>query len=314
MLFPKWFEADKSTRLSGAAFGALSGVATGFLVIWCVSFAKAFTDDKTDVAESNSTQGTLESLASTAVESLTTVGMTVVGVEPEKAILLQSVVSAPKVLASSVNQVMKSEGLQRFMNNPYSQKLMATNDVGSLLSDPGFRALMAEPGMQNLSDLWADGKKQNAQSKTADVFMAEQLSFVWRRLQYLKHDPRVQEILRDPEVQALAVNQNPLAMVKNPKFMRLVGLVMDGQINTEDVDFLQFVGSEPFGSESPDRNDAANFSESNDSSEEDEAPAIQKPYQPTTIYKWRDEDGILKYSDYEGVPENKRNSAEVMIR
>ena len=101
---------------------------------------------------------------------------------------------------------------------------------------------------------------------TVETTLARQLTSIWLRMQRMKNDQRVQEILEDPEFQRKIQSGNPLDLLTNAKLLELADIIFEDN------------GDE--GIVEPGEGKPPNVSKEN-----------------KTVYSWTDENGRIHYSD-----------------
>lgn len=297
-IFPALRKITIGTRLAGLLLGTASGALSGLFVVWflgVVAGAKADNSDEEQVS-AGLAHGLLQS-ANEFVATTVELGARGNGMSQEQARTLKAVVREPNSVGDGVQKLMQSQEMRSLMQSPDAIQMMARNDTGSLQRHSEFKALMGSDGMQQLTQVWQ--QENAAGAEQAEAFVAEQLSYVWRRLQYLKHDSRVKAIMQDEEFQKLAQENQPMALLSHPKFRELVGIVMENDIDMDKVDFSALAEQE-----------LQSQREQSDNLE----PSIVKPYKAQSIYIWQDDSGNTQYSDYDSIPEHKRTNAKEIKR
>ena len=96
--------------------------------------------------------------------------------------------------------------------------------------------------------------------------LAGQLTDIWGRMQRVKNDRRVQDILNDPEFQQNMQSGNPVALLTNSRLLELADIVFSDEA----------VASETGGQG---------------------GSGIQAASKETKIYSWTDENGQTHFSD-----------------
>lgn len=312
----------------GAGVGALVGVVSGLILIWGYSLIKSTVIDKPEspAALSNTASPSAEmtsdalekekevlpELASKVVGKVASAGISAMGTENMQTKAMGAMLQQPEEFVGGLKSLSRSPELREFINDKNVQYLMATNDVGSLMQTDSYKKLRDQQGMDQLIDM-VEPAGEGQGSEQMDRLVAEKMTFVWRRMQYMKNDPRVQEILRDPEVHNLIQQQNPAALLVNPKVHKLIGIIMQDQPEMENFDFTQFIGTEI--APQVERENTPGMAERESDGEFTEreyvAPA---PREPDVIYKWYDDSGTVRYTDKKNVPSDKLDSAELMTR
>lgn len=299
MIWRDLLEKKRKTVIYAVMLGAGSGLISGLVAIWFVGFLGAAislqssdqpeelsvaggTSPRTNIAIQNKKKsGFLEKTASALVAGSTEIGLNVIGAGKHEAHAVSALMKDPQYVIDNTRQLIRSQELRAFILSPNIQKMMAVNDVGRVLASREFQALLTLPSAKQLLDVYADNE---ALSDGSEYFIAEKFTFVWRRLKYLKSDPRVKEIVNDPHFNASLREQNPAKLMSNPKFQTLVQIVMERGVNIDDMDFSHLVNESL-----------------------DPVPEI-KPAR--AIYKWTDSSGETKYSDENSVPDEYKARAQ----
>jgi uncharacterized membrane protein required for colicin V production len=357
-LFPALVRKSLNARLGGMIIGGLNGVAIGLVVVWLAGLGEAFFKPDSEVDRHKLAAVTaddrLASVAEKFVVEAAGVSAKFSGFDEASIGGLTVAVKQPVVIAKSLQDVTRSASMQNLLNDADAMRMMANDDVASLIEHPQFEALMSEPGMQEFVELWradvdsntegrADSIDSNSDtarssedtkagirstSNRAEVFVANNLSFVWRRLQSLRGDPRFQEILNDESFRDLMLKNSTLGMLAHERFYELMILVMEETDSEASVDVEAIIDLQKAHQEN------RSASVANDERVLDEGATItgsgvqgsgvqggsnQNPgaaihiegsYVPTLIYEWIDEGGNQQYSDYLNIPEDRRHSAK----
>lgn len=300
LLFPSLKNRTRASAFWGAGFGVLTGVFTGLIGVWFFSLAEVALQSKGHENGARVVQAitlpeeraALEEMASTLVAESTEFGLKLSGMDAADAELSASVARQPAQVMRNLQDTLASPEMRGVISNPQIQRMMALNDVGSLRASPAFQELANLDAAQNLLAVLAEnGKNQDE----AEQFLAEQLTFIWRRLQYLKNDAEVQAFLRDEQLQSLVRENNFAAMMMNAKFQQLVGVVLDRNHDMSEIDFAAMI-------DSPEESDQTRIKHRSFVPEQNNRPAA--------IYKWIDENGSVQYSDENQLPAKYAETAE----
>ena len=294
-------------RMAGAGLGAVVGTVSGLILVWCVALLKeAVQSNRGDGTGTSGLETEIESkpgivtvTASKLVGSLAATGISMAGADSLQAKTVGVMLQQPDKFVHGLKSLSQSPELKQFINDKDAQYMMATNDVGALLQTDSFQKLRNQEGMHALADLVAPDQGSSAD---IDRNIAEKMTFVWRRMQYLKADARVQKILNDPEIYELIQQQNPAKLMMNSKIHSLLGIVLEEQPEMDEVDFTQFIGTATI--------DPQPSSDTENSVEGGIEPAPA----PQVIYKWYDDAGQVRYTDLKNTPADKLESAQKMSR
>lgn len=313
----------------GAGLGAIFGVISGLVLVWCFALVdNTVLAQKSSIGSASTNQGNqtepelksdhaaqkplqiLPNLASKMVGSIAAAGVRVSGTDRIETKALGAMLQQPDVFIGGIKSLSQSPQLKQFTADPKAQYLMATNDVSSLVQTQSFKALRNQPGMNDLIAMLEPGENTPS-GQDVDRVLAEKLTFVWRRMQYLKHDARVQEILQDPQVNSLIQQQNPAKLLLSPKIHQLINLVMEDQPEMANVDFTQFVGTGFTATDNVAKPGGGRDNEDDIGANDD---IVDLPSRPDTIYKWYDEQGKARYTDLKNIPKDKLDKAVLMTR
>ena len=299
LIFPRMKSMDDRQQKVGAVFGGFMGVLIGLVTIWGFTTAssllalKANTDDRIPLEFTKEDTDILASAASSLMSNAVRAGVNTVSDDAQKANAAAAFVAAPDEFAFAAQQVAQAPELKEFWLDGEAQFLMAHNDVEGVLANSKFKALMDVPGMQET--LLQAVTKEGIVTEHGERYLAENMSYVWRRIRFLRSDPRLVAIVEDPEVKALIEKQNPMSLAANKKIQSLVKIVME-ENDMENFDFSQDLESTPV----PQKRKAPQQENKNTA--------------PVTIYKWKDDKGKTRYTDLENTPLEKREQAQTITQ
>lgn len=292
-VFPKLKEVSLHHRIMGAAVGCLAGAFCGLIFIWLYGVLQAMTPSEEGPADPVLQSDFLAKSSSKMVSSAVRAGISAATDDPYTASATTAMVTKPHVMQKAMEELSSKPLLQEFWKDGESQFLMAEGDVDGLLKATSFRRLMEEPAVKTFIE---ESKPEDASQAQAERYMAEQMSFVWRRMRTLRTDPRVIEILEDKEVRDLVDKQNPVALLGNKKVQELITIVMEPvesgevELSIKPHEMSLSVGENTIES----------------ASKEQATTAIKK----TILYRWVDDTGRTRYTDEKSTPEDKKASAK----
>lgn len=279
--FPK--EVSQQSALGGALLGGVLGLLIGFVAIWAYGLVQGTLNAEpammADLPEDSIPQqgisrapSVVEQVSSKFVGGLASLGAKAVGGSDLQVELTSALAENPTVVVQSLQSITQSGQLKNLVNDPAARRAMESRNVADLAETPAFQAFMQQSGMQSLLQVV---NPQGEGGEQADQYVAEKFSRIWRRMETVKNDTKVQEILSDPEVQKAIQSQNPLQIIANPKIKKLATHLLQGT----------------------DHGDSA---------------VLPEPLKKSTaIYRWRDDQGQVHFTDYEEVPPSKRKSAKL---
>ncbi len=263
-------EISTKSRLSGASIGALVGALIGLILVYTFSI---YTDAKNRNLDAgiepsiNKTAKTFVSKTAGTIMSLNNSSDTTVKMS-------EAFLSSPVENADRLSRVTSSPDLQELLNDTRSQHLMKAGDVDELMKVPAFKRLMNDPDMQQLMKNSGFSIDNNDEVRTT----AKKLTAGYRSFQLVKDDPRVQNILSDPEFQEQLQSSNKLPLLFNPNLNTLAEIIF---LETpENFDILE--GNTPKVKYIDDNSYQAGSSSNNGA---------------TSVYRSTDKNGNVTYSD-----------------
>lgn len=260
----------------GATLGLLIGCVIAFVLVWTFAFVRdmspTFETASTTVENQSGIEALANSIAGKAVDSAISLSDT----KPEIARLSAALVRAPAKITQQAKRLGRSPELIELLNNPDNQAVLDRGNVDEIRSLPAFQRLSKNPDLLALADTagMLDGLKGNA---AVDEQLAAQIGDIWGRSQRIKNDPRVQEIVNNPEFQQKIQSGNPIDLLGNAELLELVDIMF-----AEDEDSA-VTDSEPASREAVGQSQ----------------PAIKTPSKTPAkkIYSWTDSSGRVHYSD-----------------
>lgn len=286
--FPSLKKATSKQRALGMLFGASMGAIVAIGLIWLVGLLSAFSSNQ---QPQHSEPDLLGKFSSRIVAFIVRTGMSFSDTDEFKKNMVAAAISEPKAFSSAIKEVSTTDELKSFWRNADAQELMTQGDVDGLMNDESFIALIEQPAMKRIL---AKTLPKGLPVQDNQRYIASQMSFFWQRMDSLRTDERVIDILNDPEVKVLVEKQNTAALLTNKKIQSLISIVME-----EDK-----------------KNSIDGHKSTSDTSSKS---SIQQTAQQSTdtevktIYKWRDENGKTRYTDWSHTPEDKRATAEKIV-
>lgn len=300
LFLEKWL--DKKTllaRLTGAGAGTVLGCFSGLVIVWGATFLGAAWQSRegNTIPAQLAVPKPLVSAAGRLIGGVAQAGSKAVGAKEIHSQLMGALLANPEEFVDGFSSLSDSGVMEQFFNDGTAQYYMARNDYASLQQTPAFKQIAGQEGVQSIAKLALAGKAGDpatVQQAEINETLAQNMTFVWRRMEYLKTNPEVQQILSDPEVHKLVQDKNPLNIMFNAKVSRLVDLIMQEDPAMDNHDFTQ---SQP-----------AQAQPSNGVGQSN----VVRPVKPVKIYKWMDDQGNMQYTDYENTPKDKRENAQLM--
>jgi hypothetical protein len=272
-LMPAQETPSTATAFGGLAIGSMVGVIVAVVAVWSFTFVRDFRGSPGLDELAQTDKSNIETLANRVAGKAVSTAMSLGSVNPEVARLTAAVIEAPAEVSQHAQQLMSSDDLQALLADPQSQVMMDSGDANALRQLPAFQQLAKNPDFLALAKsagLITDDAENSASS---EAILAIRMTEIWGRVQRVKNDRRVQEILGDPEFQQKATSGNPLDMLTNPRLLELANIIF----------------SDPAAPEN------ASSEEVGDTRAEPDPPKESK--KKTKIYSWTDENGTLHVSD-----------------
>ena len=272
-ILPATETPSTASSCGGLALGLMVGVIVATIAVWAFAFVRDIRSDSTLEELAQSEQSRIEALANRVAGKAVTTAMSLGAVNPEVARLSAAIIETPAEVSHHAQQLMNSEDLQALLADPQSQAVLDSGDANALRQLPAFQQLVKNPdflALSNSAGLLTDTTENNALS---EVNLATRMTDIWGRIQRVKNDERVQEILGDPEFQQKVQSGNPVDMLTNPRLLELADIVFSNPALPENTDggVAGAVQREP----------------------DPPKPSKKK----TQLYSWTDENGQIHISD-----------------
>ncbi|WP_370979109.1 CvpA family protein [Agaribacterium sp. ZY112] len=304
-VFPALKRRSLLLSLAGAGVGGATGAVMALLAVWFVGIGMQTMGIEQPGLELGQQAQPLKKAASSLVSEATELGLRATGADPAQAQVMASIVAEPESVIQSVKELSKSEPLKHLVRNKRIQRMMATNDASSLAASDEFQQLVQDPAMSGfLNKLEQSGKHDQA----AQTFLAEQFSFVWRRMLYTQNDPRVQSLFDDQQWRESLAQKNPAQLMADSKFQQLVSVILESRPELKDAD-LSYLLDKELAADLLDGPEVTGLGR-----DDKAAKRAVKPYRSTEVYKWVDDQGVVQYSQWSSIPESKRASAQRLMR
>ena len=219
----------------------------------------------------------------------------VAGDNPASAAAVSAAVQNPAVFAGGLKSISDSGVIRDLWTDPQVQYYMATDNISGLTSHPMFKQLM-----KNDAFVLMASSVENSEG-VSDQEIAASMAMAWKKVQYIRNDPEVAQLLYDPGMQAALSSGNPASLMANGKVQELIKVISKDRPGMESVDFTQYVGG---GYDGFDGSQAYNPDQ------------YQPPPEPlrtnVEIYRWVDKDGVTQYTEAEDIPKDRWPYAEKM--
>ena len=257
--------SSKASSVGGAAIGLLTGAIVGTIAVWGLGYIRDMNHVRSGKGE-RATDSMVEKLAGQAAGKAVGSALQLTIDQPEIVKLGTALVEAPADMTQRIKRLSTSAELQELLQNPGNQKILNSGDVQAVQQIPAFRELIKNEDMRSLvnSAGWSDA---NNDEPLSDEALAAKFSDIWRRVQKVKNNERLQAIINDADFKQRLSASNPLELVGDSRLMELADIVFSEQAAPDQIATKTTV-------ENP-----------------------QEAEEPTPIYMWKDETGRIIYSD-----------------
>lgn len=281
-LLEKLLGGNAEVSMGSAAGGAVVGLATGLLValvvVWTISFVRDTRPDTAIAATAPAKSSRIEAMANEVAGKAVSSAMSLGSANPEITRMTAALAESPGEIVQQAQRLAQSEDMTALLHDPRNQAVLNSGDIDALRRLPAFQNLMRNPDLQALAEstgLLDEAAKNN---QDADAVLAQQFTKIWSRTQKVKTDPRVQEILSDPEFRQKIQSGNPLDLLGNEQLLELANIIFSEQSMPADA-VRSGTDSSTFDQSQPQEQTGA------------------KPESNKQIYTWTDEKGQLHVSD-----------------
>lgn len=308
---------ETGSKIGGTVFGVLVGSLFGLIAVYLIGIAKPQTSPVADTAKKppvkQMTAAEAESIQKyvvsedapapssqdsfidlTAKKLVSTAASTAVGVitsDDASKQLTKTITQDPQATLGHVQNMVNDGEFKQLLNNPEFQQELSKGNAQALLQNKDFQELMQNPDMRAII---ASENKDAASEQAA----AEKMIQAWQKVETLRNDPRVLNIVNDPAFQAQLNSPNKLPLLMNPSMRELTEIIFSGESNpapaTQEVKTPEPSSAKITRYEVEDITNGVKQTnepqKGNDDAEADKVPE-QK------LYRWTDADGKVHYSD-----------------
>lgn len=273
-LLPPQETPSTASSLGGLAVGLMVGAIVAITVVWSFTFVRDFRNSPEVDALAQTDRSKIETLANKVAGKAVNTAMSLGSVNPEVARLSAAMVEAPADISQHAKQLMNSADFQALLADPQTRAALESGDTLALQQSPAFQNLIKNPDLLALAESTGMLTDVAGGTEPSGAIMAARMTDIWGRVERVKNDARVQEILGDPEFQQKVQSGNPMDMLTNPRLIELANIIFAEPAMPDDM--------------TVDENLNAPQSESQTS---------QSPEKKTKIYSWTDDKGQLHISD-----------------
>lgn len=259
-------ENSPISSLGGSVLGLLTGVVVAVIAVW------SFTTVRDIQSEAKATQAAarntsfVETIASRVTSMAVQTALSLTEAKPEITRLGATLAASPARVAQHTQSLADSKVLNNLLADPVNQQVLDSGNVEAVKALPAFQQLVNDPDMLALTKL-AGMQNNSANNKnTVETTLANQLTANWLKMQSIKNNPRVQEILEDGEFQRKIQSGNPIDLLSNAKLLELADMIFEDNFDQAEIEKV-----------------------------EQSSPATEQ--NERAIYEWVDENGRVHFSD-----------------
>ena len=273
-LLPAEETPSTASSLGGLAVGLMVGTIVAITVVWSFTFVRDFRSNPEVDALAQTDRSKIEILANKVAGTAVNTAMSLGSVNPEVARLSAAMIEAPGEISQHIKRLMSSADFQALLADPQTRIALESGDTSALQQLPAFQNLVKNPDLLALAE--STGLLSGVAEGTgpSDAILAARMTDIWGRVERVKNDARVQEILGDAEFQQKVQSGNPVDMLTNPRLLELANIIFE----EPETSTGSSVGNTP-GTVS------------------DESYKPQSTGKKTKIYSWTDENGTIHISD-----------------
>ena len=278
-LMPEEHSQSKGSSFGGAVVGLVVGLVVAVSLVWIFAFVRDMQPEQEVATPAQAPKSAIETFASTAASKVVSTAMNLSSAKPEVVSLSTALIESPGEIAQRAQRLANSNDISTLLRDPDNQAIINANDLEALQALPAFQQLAKNPDLLALTKS-AGMVDETGNTAAVEAELANQITDIWGRMQRMKNDTRVQEILSDPEFQQKIQSGNPLDMLSNAKLLELA-----------DIIFADESGSTSAAGQKRNKTNQA----------QTDKPLTKKPEKKgTLIYSWTDKNGKTHYSDEPG--------------
>ena len=220
-------EESRSTASSvgGMFIGSIVGLIVAIVSVWSFTFVRDFQSDPGAATLAHTDNNQVEKFASQAIGKATSTAMSLGSVDPEISRLSASLIEQPARVSQLIQRLMNSAELEALLADPQTQTILASGDVYALQQLPALQQLLQNPDFLELAESSGMLTETGTTNVSADILVANRMTEIWGRMEAVKNDARVQEILHDPAFRQQVMSGNPLDILTNPQLLELANII-----------------------------------------------------------------------------------------
>ena len=266
---------DKSTvsAIGGTVMGSLIGTIVAIILVWGFTVANNLRPVASGQVLTAKPSSWIETMAKQVVSKVVEIVMSAASTSPELKSLTQAMIETPGAISQQVQRIAKSNDLTNLFGDRNNQAVLNSGDTNAVQQLPAFQQLVKNPDILSLAKSAGMLGESGDDAESAEAALAMQTTDTWMRVQQVKNNQRVQDIMNDPGFVAKLQSGDPVDLLTNSKLLELANIIFE----EKDV-------------------------ESKPTTAEKKQPLAGAKEKETKIYSWTDDQGRIHYSDVEPKP------------
>lgn len=316
---------ETGSKMGGAAFGVIFGGVMGLIAVYVIDIVAKPSHSAQHIAAASEQDGANinqqsdeaadsikkyvvaegapvnDSFIDTAAKKMvSTAASTAVGImTSDKATsqITKTLTQDPQAMLNHVQNITNNGEFRQLLDKPEFQAELNRGNVASLMQNKDFKELIQNPDMQAIISTTDD-----AGDKSSEQAAAEKMIQAWQKVETLKNDPRVLDIVNDSAFQAQLNSPNKLPLLMNPKLRELSEIIFSSDVNSATFNRSAKTTTAAESKKSKTHyvvEDITNGVKQthNNSGAENSNTDKKSEQQEEKLYRWTDEDGKVHYSD-----------------
>ena len=226
-------ENSPISSLGGSVLGLLTGVFVALIAVWSFTTARDIWAQAPQAAATN--KSFVETIASRATSMAAEAALSLTAAKPEITRLGATLAGSPAKVAKHTQSLANSKALNNLLADPVNQEVLDSGNVEAVKALPAFQQLVNNPDMLALTKLAGMQNDSVDNKNTLETALANQLTTNWLKMQSVKNNPRVQEILEDAEFQQKIQSGNPIDLLSNAKLLELADMIFEDDFDAADI-------------------------------------------------------------------------------
>lgn len=221
------------SRCGGLVIGTLLGSAFALMAVYGYNIVAPELQNKLALSEDSgfelveSKPSAVTLFANRAAALVTAQAMELAEVEPSVAAASAAAAAEPVKTAQSLQELSSNTELKELFQDPEQSQLLASGDLDAVIDLPAFQALAQSDEMQQLAGVV--GIDSNVSQAEYQQQLADKMSQAAQKMSAMRNDPRLQEILNNPELQSQLNGGNPVELLNNPDLKELTEIFLSDQ-------------------------------------------------------------------------------------